>query len=155
MRFSVYQVSRKGGREKNEDRMGYCYTRDAGLFALADGMGGYNAGEVASRMATTLPGTHVVVMGVERLVPTFADLEAILGDLGTPKYRVAQLYDGLWEQRKALDDSLPADDHGGREQSFPSEELDIEGLAEEVRRRVLAATGVELEWEIKRLGEAK
>ena len=38
MRFSVYQVSRKGGREKNEDRMGYCYTRDSGLFALADGM---------------------------------------------------------------------------------------------------------------------
>ena len=35
MRFSVYQVSRKGGREKNEDRMGYCYTRDSGLFALA------------------------------------------------------------------------------------------------------------------------
>ena len=35
MQFSVYQVSRKGGREKNEDRMGYCYTRDAGLFALA------------------------------------------------------------------------------------------------------------------------
>ena len=28
MRFSVYQVSRKGGREKNEDRMGYCYTRE-------------------------------------------------------------------------------------------------------------------------------
>ena len=25
----VYQVSRKGGREKNEDRMGYCYTRDS------------------------------------------------------------------------------------------------------------------------------
>ncbi len=30
------------------------------------------------RMATTLPRTHVVVMGVERLVPSFADLEAIL-----------------------------------------------------------------------------
>ena len=39
MRFTVYQVSRKGGREKNEDRMGYGYTRDSGLFALADGMG--------------------------------------------------------------------------------------------------------------------
>jgi len=51
MRFSVYQVSRKGGREKNEDRMGYCYTRDAGLFALADGMGGHPEGEVASQMA--------------------------------------------------------------------------------------------------------
>jgi serine/threonine protein phosphatase PrpC len=51
MRFSVYQVSRKGGREKNEDRMGYCYTRDTGLFALADGMGGHPDGDVASQMA--------------------------------------------------------------------------------------------------------
>ena len=51
MKFSVYQISRKGGREKNEDRMGYCYTRDAGLFALADGMGGHPEGEVASQIA--------------------------------------------------------------------------------------------------------
>jgi serine/threonine protein phosphatase PrpC len=51
MRFSVFQISRKGGRDKNEDRMGYCYTRDAGLFALADGMGGHPEGEVASQMA--------------------------------------------------------------------------------------------------------
>jgi len=51
MRFSVFQVSRRGGREKNEDRMGYSCTRDAGLFALADGMGGHPEGEVAAQLA--------------------------------------------------------------------------------------------------------
>ncbi|WP_295853046.1 protein phosphatase 2C domain-containing protein [uncultured Xylophilus sp.] len=51
MKFTVFQVSRKGGREKNEDRMGYAYTREAGLFALADGMGGHPEGEVAAQMA--------------------------------------------------------------------------------------------------------
>ena len=51
MRFDVYQVSRKGGRQKNEDRVGYCYTRSAGLFALADGMGGHPEGEVAAQLA--------------------------------------------------------------------------------------------------------
>lgn len=51
MKFSVFQVSRKGGREKNEDRMGYCYTRESGLFLLADGMGGHPDGEVAAQLA--------------------------------------------------------------------------------------------------------
>ncbi|MFG6456368.1 PP2C family protein-serine/threonine phosphatase [Roseateles sp. BYS96W] len=51
MKFSVFQVSRRGGRETNEDRMGYCYTREAGLFALADGMGGHPEGEVAAQIA--------------------------------------------------------------------------------------------------------
>lgn len=51
MKFSVFQLSRKGGRATNEDRMGYCYTSDAGLYLLADGMGGHAQGEVAAQMA--------------------------------------------------------------------------------------------------------
>ncbi len=51
MKFGVFQVSRKGGREKNEDRMGYCYTRDVVMFALADGMGGHPEGEMAAQLA--------------------------------------------------------------------------------------------------------
>ena len=51
MKFSVFQVSRRGGREKNEDLMGYCYTRESGLFVLADGMGGHPDGEVAAQLA--------------------------------------------------------------------------------------------------------
>jgi PPM family protein phosphatase len=51
VRFSVFQVSRKGGRDKNEDRMGYCYTQGSGLFLLADGMGGHPDGEIAAQVA--------------------------------------------------------------------------------------------------------
>lgn len=51
MKFSVFQISRKGGREKNEDRHGYCYTKGSGLFMLADGMGGHPEGEVAAQIA--------------------------------------------------------------------------------------------------------
>ena len=51
MKFSVFQTSRRGGREKNEDRMGYCYTRESSLFVLADGMGGHPEGEVAAQLA--------------------------------------------------------------------------------------------------------
>lgn len=51
MKFSVFQVSRKGGRPRNEDRMGYCYTREAALFLLADGMGGHPGGDIAAQLA--------------------------------------------------------------------------------------------------------
>jgi serine/threonine protein phosphatase PrpC len=51
MRFSIFQESRKGGREANEDRTSYAYTRDALLMVVADGMGGHLHGEVASQIA--------------------------------------------------------------------------------------------------------
>lgn len=51
MKFSVYQVSRRGARASNQDRMGYCYTRESALFALADGLGGHPRGDVAAQLA--------------------------------------------------------------------------------------------------------
>lgn len=51
MRFSIYQESRQGKRANNEDRIAYCYSRDALLMVVADGMGGHYYGEVAAQIA--------------------------------------------------------------------------------------------------------
>jgi serine/threonine protein phosphatase PrpC len=51
MKFSIFQESRKGARKANQDRVGYCYSREALLMVVADGMGGHLHGEVASQIA--------------------------------------------------------------------------------------------------------
>jgi serine/threonine protein phosphatase PrpC len=51
MRFTIYQESRQGGRPNNEDRTTYCYSRDALLMVIADGMGGHHYGEIAAQIA--------------------------------------------------------------------------------------------------------
>ena len=51
MRFTIYQESRQGGRENNEDRTSYSYSRDALLMVVADGMGSHHYGEVAAQIA--------------------------------------------------------------------------------------------------------
>ena len=50
MRFAIYQDSHVGGRASNQDRMGYCFTREALLLLLADGMGGHQNGEIAAAL---------------------------------------------------------------------------------------------------------
>ncbi len=74
MKFSVFQVSRKGGRKKNEDRMGYCYTRGSGIFMLADGMGGHPQGEVAAQLALQV----VSAMFQKEAKPELPDVAAFL-----------------------------------------------------------------------------
>jgi serine/threonine protein phosphatase PrpC len=51
VRFTIYQESRQGGRANNEDRTSYCYSRDALLMIVADGMGGHHYGEIAAQIA--------------------------------------------------------------------------------------------------------
>ena len=51
MKFTIYQESRIGQRRNNQDRIAHCYSRDALLMVLADGMGGHLHGEVAAQIA--------------------------------------------------------------------------------------------------------
>lgn len=51
MKFSIYQESRPGKRANNEDRLAHCYSRDALLMVVADGMGGHYYGEIAAQVA--------------------------------------------------------------------------------------------------------
>ncbi len=51
MRFTIFQDSRIGNRDGNEDRVAYSYSRDVMLMTIADGMGGHQQGEVAAEIA--------------------------------------------------------------------------------------------------------
>jgi serine/threonine protein phosphatase PrpC len=51
VKFTIYQESRVGKRKNNEDRLAHCYSRDALLLVIADGMGGHYYGEVAAQIA--------------------------------------------------------------------------------------------------------
>ena len=95
MKFTVFQVSRRGGREKNEDRMGYCYTRSSGLFLLADGMGGHPEGEVAAQMALQT----MSAMYQKAAQPLIDDVQGFLSDAVMAAHRQILRY--------ALDHEMP------------------------------------------------
>lgn len=54
MRFTIFQESRKGAREVNQDRLAYTYSRETLLLVIADGMGGHVGGEIAAQIAVRL-----------------------------------------------------------------------------------------------------
>lgn len=77
MRFSIYQDSQVGGRDSNQDRMGYCFTREALLLMLADGMGGHSHGELAAVLALQTMGE----LFRKTARPAIADPAAFLEEL--------------------------------------------------------------------------
>lgn len=74
MMFSVFQVTRMGGRKRNEDRMGYTYTQGAVMFLVADGLGGYPQGDVASQICLQV----VTSMFHKQAAPKLADVAQFL-----------------------------------------------------------------------------
>ena len=83
MKFSVFQISRKGGRDKNEDRMGYCYTNSSALFLLADGMGGHPEGEVAAQLALQT----ISALYQKEAKPELADVKSFFNTAITAAHR--------------------------------------------------------------------
>ena len=53
MKFTIFQNSRQGPRQHNQDRLAYSYSKDALLLVVADGMGGHRHGEIAAQLAVT------------------------------------------------------------------------------------------------------
>jgi serine/threonine protein phosphatase PrpC len=80
-------------RDHNEDAIGS--NRDAGLFVLADGMGGYNAGEVASSIAVK------TVLDLAAEACTREDRAAIESDTGLMRQSIV-LRDAITRANKVI-----------------------------------------------------
>ena len=74
MRFTIFQDSRVGARQYQQDRIGYWRTRDALLMLVADGMGGHLRGELAAQAAVQ----HVSGEFLREAQPALADPAAFL-----------------------------------------------------------------------------
>ena len=78
MRFSIFQDTAIGARSVNQDRMGYCFSRESLLMLVADGMGGHVRGEVAAQLTLQTCAAMFQRQASPRLADPSAFLDAAL-----------------------------------------------------------------------------
>jgi PPM family protein phosphatase len=96
MKFTIFQNSRQGPRQYNQDRLAYSYSKDALLLVVADGMGGYKNGELAAELAVKM-----MTEAFQRLaVPTLSSPAKFLID---HIQQIHDMIDQLTQEREMLE----------------------------------------------------
>ena len=96
MKFTIFQNSRQGPRDYNQDRLAYSYSKDALLLVVADGMGGHRHGEIAAQLAVT-----TMTEAFQRLaVPTLSSPAKFLID---HIQQIHDMIDQLAQEREMLE----------------------------------------------------
>lgn len=96
MKFTIFQSSRQGPREYNQDRLAYSYSKDALLLVVADGMGGHRHSEIAAQLAIS-----TMTEAFQRLaVPTLSSPAKFLID---HIQQIHDMIDQLTQEREMLE----------------------------------------------------
>jgi serine/threonine protein phosphatase PrpC len=96
MKFTIFQNSRQGPRQYNQDRLAYSYSKDALLLVVADGMGGHRHGEIAAQLAVT-----TMTEAFQRLaVPTLSSPAKFLID---HLQQIHDMIDQITQEREMLE----------------------------------------------------
>lgn len=96
MKFTIFQNSRQGPRQYNQDRLAYSYSKDALLLVVADGMGGHRHGEIAAQLAVS-----TIIESFQRLaMPTLASPAKFLTE---HIQQIHDMIDQLTQEREMLE----------------------------------------------------